>query len=243
MLGTKNGLIKRTPLSAFRNIRANGLIATRLKEGDELCYVQTASAESSVLMASSMGRVCRFNLDTLTPRSRSASCIKGINLQEGAEVVGMTVLPRAAESDSSTESDSEDSQEEGPDGEDGSSQPGAFCAGEDQMCALMVTEKGIGKLVNVDAFRTSMRRGGSGFIGIRLREGDSLVKLMLVSPECGPKELIVASKKGRSLLCKSVSQVSRSLECRNDDSHPGEQHQQPATLRAGSQGKHSASIR
>ena len=199
LLGTKKGLIKRTALSRFKFIRQNGLIACRLMEGDELRFVQTASEESSVLMASNNGRVSRFNVDRLRSQGRMSKGVKGLNVKEG-EVVGMAVLPHGVESDSLDDMEESavdtalEEEEEKGDEETSVAVPTPFSPLSGQWC-LMVTARGIGKLVHSDDFLTH-NRGGIGSIGIRLKKADQLVTLRLVSPNSGPQELILASKQG-----------------------------------------------
>lgn len=191
LFGTKNGLIKRTPLGLFKKIRSVGLTAMRLKDGDELRFVQTASADSSVLVASNKGQVCRYNVERLRPRSRIAGGVKGLVLPKDGEVVGMAVLPHGVESDSQDEPDALTDTEVLEEEPVKTSSPLPLSA----LCVLMVTERGIGKLVDTKDFPARLH-AGKGNIGIRIRKGDSLVSLMLVSPSYGPQELLVASKQG-----------------------------------------------
>ena len=80
LFSTKNGLIKRTALTEFDNIRQSGKIAISLKEDDELISVKVVDDDSQVLMCSSNGRMVRFNATEVRVMGRTASGVRGINL-------------------------------------------------------------------------------------------------------------------------------------------------------------------
>lgn len=80
ILATKQGLIKRTNLEEFENIRANGKICIKLKENDELIGVKKTNGESNILLASSEGRMNVFDENEIRVMGRTASGVKGINL-------------------------------------------------------------------------------------------------------------------------------------------------------------------
>ena len=82
LFSTKTGLVKRTLLSEFDNIRQTGKIAISLKEDDELISVKTTSDDSQVLMCSSKGRMVRFNATDIRIMGRTASGVRGINLTD-----------------------------------------------------------------------------------------------------------------------------------------------------------------
>ena len=91
IFATKSGLIKRTDISEFDSIRTNGKKFITLKEDDELVSVKKTSGNNEILMASSNGRMVRFNENTVRIMGRSASGVKGINL-DGGVLVGMEVV-------------------------------------------------------------------------------------------------------------------------------------------------------
>ena len=90
LFATKNGLIKRTSLSDFDNIRQTGKIAITLKEEDELIAVKVIDEDSQVIMCSSNGRMVRFAANEVRIMGRTASGVRGINLSNdicvGAEI-------------------------------------------------------------------------------------------------------------------------------------------------------------
>ena len=87
---TKNGLIKRTDIAEFENIRQTGKIAITLKDDDELISVKMTSGDDQVLICSSKGRMARFNENEIRIMGRTASGVRGINLTDdicvGAEI-------------------------------------------------------------------------------------------------------------------------------------------------------------
>ena len=90
IFATKNGIVKRTPISEFDNIRQNGKIAITLKENDELISVRKTTGKDQVLMCSSNGRMARFNENEVRIMGRTASGVRGINLNND-ECVGMEI--------------------------------------------------------------------------------------------------------------------------------------------------------
>lgn len=85
---TKNGIVKRVALKEFESIRQKGKIAIHLKEDDELIDVKLTDGTAQILIASSNGKVVRFNEQDVRVMGRSASGVKGINVN-GKEVVGV----------------------------------------------------------------------------------------------------------------------------------------------------------
>ncbi|MDE5946834.1 MAG: DNA gyrase subunit A [Oscillospiraceae bacterium] len=86
---TKNGKIKRTELSAYKNVRKNGLIAIGLDENDEISGVRMTSGNSQLFVATHNGMAIRMREDCIRPMSRSAHGVRAIKLREGDYVVSM----------------------------------------------------------------------------------------------------------------------------------------------------------
>ena len=80
---TKLGLVKRTSISEFEHIRSNGKIAITLKENDELISVKKTMGNNEILIASSNGRMVRFNESEIRIMGRTASGVRGINIGDG----------------------------------------------------------------------------------------------------------------------------------------------------------------
>ncbi|MBP3381132.1 MAG: DNA gyrase subunit A [Clostridia bacterium] len=86
---TRKGVIKRTKLEAYANIRKNGLIAIDLDEGDELAWVHLTDGEQTLLVATRDGMAIRFDENDARVVGRTARGVRAISLREGDEVVGM----------------------------------------------------------------------------------------------------------------------------------------------------------
>ena len=93
---TKKGVIKRTELSAYRNIRKSGLIAIHLDEDDELAWVRETSGNSELLIATRNGMAIRFQETDARPLGRTARGVKSIQLEDNDEVVGMARVKEGA---------------------------------------------------------------------------------------------------------------------------------------------------
>ena len=89
---TKCGIIKKTSLTQFENIRQNGKIAITLKENDELIAAKKTSGNDMVLIGSSEGRMVKFTEDEIRDMGRTASGVKGIDLEDDAIVVSAEVV-------------------------------------------------------------------------------------------------------------------------------------------------------
>ena len=83
---TQNGLVKRTDIKEFENIRSNGKIAITLKDEDELLSVQKTNGDNEILIASSNGRMIRFNENEIRIMGRSAAGVRGIDVGDGIAV-------------------------------------------------------------------------------------------------------------------------------------------------------------
>ena len=92
VMATRNGIIKKTPLEEFDNIRRSGLIAITLKKGDELKNVQKTTGQDDVVLVTKKGQSIRFKEKDLRPMGRGASGIRGIRLKKGDEVVAIDVI-------------------------------------------------------------------------------------------------------------------------------------------------------
>jgi len=90
---TKKGTIKKTVVSAYGNIRVNGIIAIKLEEGDELMGVTLSDGTKTVMIATALGQACRFNERELRPMGRATHGVIGIRLKnKNDSVVAMTVV-------------------------------------------------------------------------------------------------------------------------------------------------------
>ncbi len=180
---TQGGFIKRTRLSAFSNIRSNGLIAIGLEDGDALNWVRLAIAGDSVLIGSQAGMTIHFRLsdEELRPLGRTARGVRAMNLRNGDSLVSMDVLPAeladqvaASGGDDNGADETEEQTAEGP-------------------WVLVASASGLGKRVPVTQFRLQ-KRAGMGLRAIKFRrDGDALVGLRVLG---SGEELLLVSEKG-----------------------------------------------
>jgi len=192
---TTGGFIKRTPVSAFSKIRANGLISINLEQGDSLRWVRLAASGDSVLIGSKTGMTIHFRLDEseLRPLGRTARGVRSMNLREGDALVSMDVLPKAlADCIASTNEDEAiDSTAE-----------------YDGPWILVASANGLGKRVPVTQFRLQ-KRAGMGLRAIKFRSStDELVGLKVLDKG---EELLLVSEKGVIVRTSAdlISQQSR----------------------------------
>ena len=97
VLGTKRGIIKKTSLEAYSRPRTNGVIAITVRDGDELLDAVLTNGHSEILLAGRNGRCCRFDESDARALGRTASGVRGINIEEDDEVVGMITYDPTAE--------------------------------------------------------------------------------------------------------------------------------------------------
>ena len=97
VLGTKKGIIKKTSLEAYSRPRTNGVIAITVRDGDELLEAVMTNGHSEILLAGRKGRCCRFDETDARALGRTASGVRGINIDEDDEVVGMITYDPTAE--------------------------------------------------------------------------------------------------------------------------------------------------
>ncbi|MEY3297789.1 MAG: gyrase subunit [Cyanobacteriota bacterium] len=183
---TRGGFVKKTALSAFSNIRANGLIAISLEEGDQLRWVRLARSTDSILIGSRHGMTIHFKVDDdqLRPLGRPTRGVRAMALRDGDELISMDILPsqvveavQAAEA----EADSEDEDDTVATSND----PGPW--------VLVIASSGLGKRVPVSKFRLQ-NRAGLGLKAIKFRkDDDTLAALRVVSDG---DELMLVTNRG-----------------------------------------------
>ncbi|QEY30989.1 DNA gyrase subunit A [Synechococcus sp. RSCCF101] len=196
---TRGGFIKRTPLSAFANIRSNGLIAINLESGDSLAWVRLARNGDSVLIGSLQAMTIHFRLcdAELRPLGRAARGVRAMQLRPGDSLVSMDVLPvdladRVADSQGGASDAEGTSDPEGEADVDGDS-PEELVDASEGPWVLVASASGLGKRVPVQQFRLQ-RRAGMGLRALRFRrEGDVLVGLRVLG---AGEEVLLVSEKG-----------------------------------------------
>lgn len=96
VLATKRGIIKKTSLEAYSRPRTNGVNAVTVREGDELLEAAMTNGHCEIMLAGRKGRCCRFDESDARPLGRTASGVRGINIDDDDEVIGMVCYDPSA---------------------------------------------------------------------------------------------------------------------------------------------------
>jgi DNA gyrase subunit A len=206
---TKGGNIKKTELAAFNSIRANGLIAISLEEGDQLRWVRRARVEDSVIIGSRQGMAIHFrcNHDQLRPLGRATRGVKAMKLKNKDELVGMDILPAAILEtlDTVTEAEVEEIEtEEIEINEESAEVPGNGSVGP---WVLVITMGGYGKRVPVAQFRLQ-NRAGQGLMATKFKNRktkDQLATLRIVNND--GEEIMMVTNRG-IIIRQAVNAIS-----------------------------------
>ena len=92
VFGTKNGIVKKTTLAAYNTpLKADGIIAIKMREGDELVAVRHSSGDDDILMVSKLGQAIRFHENAVRAMGRDASGVQGMRLRAGDEVISLNI--------------------------------------------------------------------------------------------------------------------------------------------------------
>jgi DNA gyrase subunit A len=170
---TRAGKIKKTELTAFSNVRASGIIAIDINEGDDLYAVRLSQGEDEIFIGTHDGMAIRFHENGVRPMGRGAAGVKGISLREGDTVVEMDVLPASGEAAPEPPAEGEEpeiaavAESEPEEGEE-------IIASDERGQVLTITEKGFGKRTPVSAYRLQSR-GGIGVTNIKTTDKNGKV--------------------------------------------------------------------
>lgn len=97
IFATKQGIVKKSELSEYKNMRQNGLKAIKVVDGDEILGVRITDGKKDVLLASSGGKSIRFNEDDCRPQGRVSQGVKGMSLEDDEYVIGMEIIDETSE--------------------------------------------------------------------------------------------------------------------------------------------------
>jgi DNA gyrase subunit A len=201
---TKGGYIKKTQLSAFSNIRTNGLIAISLEEGDELRWVRRAKVEDGIIIGSRHGMAIHFkaNDKQLRPLGRATRGVKSMKLKGDDTLISMDILPSAIISNlveaegEEAETDEELTVIATETTEENEIEAEVVTEGTAQgLSVLVITASGYGKRVPVSQFRLQ-NRAGKGIIATKFKshaKKDEVVALKVVDET---EELMLISSRG-----------------------------------------------
>ncbi len=193
---SRGGIVKRTSLKDYRNVHRSGIIAVGLKEGDALLDVVLTSGTDDVLVVTAGGMAIRFNEEDARLMGRSAAGVRGIELEEGDEVIGVVRIPMTRDAD------------------------GDLVTAKAGLSLLTVTENGYGKRTDVDEYRVqpetgkarSQSRGGKGRLDINTsaRNGKSVAAIGVREGD----DIVVISQQGQlvRMAAAGISQYGRGTQ-------------------------------
>ena len=181
LMVTKDGIIKKTALEEFENVRKSGLIAINLKKGDILRNVRKTTGQDEIILVTKNGLAIRFKEKDLRPMGRSAAGIRGIRLKKGDEVIGADVIRVSKPTDSAKQKE------------------------KIKNYLLVVSENGYGKRTDLDEYRLQ-GRGGTGIKTVQMtpKTGKLVASRVLTDEE----DLIVISQRGQ-VIRTEISQISK----------------------------------
>ncbi|MHA1794378.1 MAG: DNA gyrase subunit A [Promethearchaeota archaeon] len=96
IMATKNGIVKKTSLEKFQNIRESGIRAIKIRDEDEVVAAKITTGEHEIVLATKNGMACRFDESGIRPTGRGAIGVRGINLRSGDQVIGMVTVEENA---------------------------------------------------------------------------------------------------------------------------------------------------
>ena len=222
---TVQGLVKKTPLPAYKNINTSGIIAVNIPEGDALLYVGLAGAADRIQIASRNGQAITFQEVDARPMGRATRGVRGVRLREGDEAVSAIVMPfeelvaqgvleedqfaALSGAEDALEDDSAETEE--VDGDDADDTAGDEELARTRLTVLTITENGYGKRTALKRYPVQ-RRGGLGVKTIKTSDRNGLVAgCRLVSNE---DELIIITNGGKIIRtrCSEIPVLSRNTQ-------------------------------
>ena len=198
-MATRNGVIKKTPLREFKNLRKIGIRAVNIDDGDDIVAVEIVDGHSEIILSTEKGMACRFYEQEVRAMGRAARGVTGIRFKlDGDCVVGMEVVPAEGAAPQMEELPEGAEAPEVPEVEE----PAVETEGEDseeiiedtgKPQLLIVTSGGMGKRSYVEHYRLT-RRGAKGVKNINLREGETVVAAIQISHG---DEIIITTERGQ----------------------------------------------
>lgn len=187
IMATQKGIVKKTAMTEFENLRSNGLIAIRLGEDDRLIKVAPTRGEDHVMLFTTKGKAIRFPEKNVRAMGRATTGVKGIGLGNGDSVIGMEVFPaEAAKPKDKRKKFFRD--------------------------ILTLSEKGIGKRTKVELFPVQ-KRAGKGVKAAAINEKTGkLAAATLVTHRT--EQVVITSSKGQiiKLAAKNIPQMGRATQ-------------------------------
>jgi DNA gyrase subunit A len=184
VMATRKGIVKKTALGEFKNVRRSGLIAISLKKGDSLKKVCKTNGDDEVILVTKKGMSIKFKEKQIRPMGRPAAGVTGIRVKKGDELIEMNVILKSKEEKSKKE----------------------------KYYLLVVSENGYGKRTDVREYRLQ-KRGGTGIktLNITSKTGNLIASKVLNQEE---EDLIVISRQAHVIRIKigSISKQKRATQ-------------------------------
>jgi DNA gyrase subunit A len=171
VMQSRQGYIKKTPLSAFKNLRKAGIRALTINDEDDLIGAAVSDGDSEIILSTKLGMACRFHESEVRPMGRAARGVTSMRFKiEGDSIVSMEIVPALEE----VEDENEAQEKGGPE-------------------ILVISTGGMGKRSFVSTYRKT-HRGAKGVVNMRLPEGESVVGAIQVAQG---DEVILTTVKGQ----------------------------------------------
>ncbi len=229
MFATASGSARRNSLSDFCNVKANGKIAMKLGEGDQLIGVQTCSEDDDILLSTRDGKCIRFPVTAVRVfNSRSSTGVRGIRLEDDNRVISMSVLSHVAAEVSERDDYLQSrgaarrlASSEYTDRDEDKTRDQELARrleedlfakmGEDEEFILTITDDGFGKRTSAYEYRIS-NRGGKGITSIDLKRGSKRSSVVASFTVETDDQLVIVSDGGQLIRCpiNQISTVGRS---------------------------------
>lgn len=187
LMATAKGIIKKTSISEFSNMRASGLIAIKLAKDDSLVSVHETGGDDHILIITRLGQSIRFPESNVRPMGRSTSGVTGISLSQGDSVIGMEVFP-------AFETVLEDKRV------------------KQYRQIMTISEKGMGKRTPISLFPTQKRAGkGVKVANLSAKTGHLAAEVMITQDV---EQVVITSKAGVviKLPIKDIPELGRSTQ-------------------------------
>ncbi|TDL99086.1 MAG: DNA gyrase subunit A [Flavobacteriaceae bacterium] len=182
---TEDGIIKKTPLEQYSRPRTNGINAITVREGDILLEAKLTDGESHIMIASQSGKAIRFEENKVRSMGRTASGVKGIDIDEKDKVIGMIIIDPKTIVETDDENQEEITDENGNVIVDDSA--------ETRQSILVVSERGYGKRSDTGEYRIT-NRGGKGVKTLNITEKTG--NLISIQNVCNQNDLMIINKSG-----------------------------------------------
>lgn len=202
IFATKQGIVKRTNLDLFDNVRKTGIIAINLKEGDKVVNVALSlDTNDNIILSSTNGKTCIFDREKLSPLGRTAQGVKGIKLKKGEDCISLQI------SSIRLEEEKENSEKQEPLLESESAPKERLYPS-----LLVITSNGYGKQTYLGEYRkTNRAAGGVKTLNMTKKTGMPILVQIVTGNE---EELVITTKKGITIKMSlsEISQLGRSTQ-------------------------------